>query len=130
MIVKDRALEVPPPGAGFTTVTLALPTEAISLAWIAAVSWLLETNVVVRSEPPHFTTAPLTKLVPLTVSVKPAPPAVAEEGLKPVRLGTGLDAWIVKLRAPEVPPPGAGLKTVRLAVPTLAMSAAVIAALN
>jgi hypothetical protein len=70
------------------------------------------------------------KLVPLTVSVNPVPPAVAEEGLKLVVVGTGLGAMIVKVWALEVPPPGVGLKTVTLAVPAEAMSAARIEAVS
>jgi len=70
------------------------------------------------------------KLAPLTVSVNAEPPTAAEVGLKLVRLGTGLVPWIVKLSALEVPPPGVGLKIVTLAVPALAMSAAVIDAVN
>ena len=71
------------------------------------------------------------KFVPLTVRVKPAPPAVADEGLKLVVVGTGLSGTlIVKVWALEVPPPGVGLKTVTLAVPAVAMSAARIKAVT
>ncbi len=49
--VNVWALEVPPLAAGFTTVMLEVPTEAISAALIVAVRWLAETNVVVRAEP-------------------------------------------------------------------------------
>ncbi len=84
-----------------------------------------------RFEPFHRTTDPLIKLVPVTVSVKADPPAVAEVGLILERVGTGLLATcIVKVKAPEVPPPGAGLKTVTLAVPVVPMSDAVIAAVS
>ena len=38
MIVKLAELEVPPPGAAVTTVTLALPVFAMSVAGIAAVN--------------------------------------------------------------------------------------------
>jgi hypothetical protein len=62
----------------------------ISEAGIAAVNWVEETNVVVRSEPFHLTTDPEMKLVPLTVNVKADPPAVAEEGLRFVVVGKGL----------------------------------------
>ena len=80
--------------------------------------------------PFHLTTEPLIKLVPLTVRLNPEPPAVAEEGLRLVVVGTGLGAMIVKLWALEVPPPGVGLKTVTLAVPAEAMSAARIEAVS
>ena len=56
------------------------------------------------------------------------PPAVAEDGLRVVRVGTGL--LTVKLTALEVPPPGVGLKTVTGKVPAEAISAAVMAAVS
>src|SRR5512139_1276250 len=95
---------------------------------IAAVNWVEETKVVVLLVPFHLTTAPETKLLPLTVRVKAPPPAVAELGDRVLIAGTGL--LIVKVRAPEVPPPGAGLKTVTLAVPAVAMSVVVIEAVS
>jgi hypothetical protein len=128
LIVKVWALEVPPPGVPFTTVTEAVPAVAMSAAVIAAVTWVEETYVVVRFDPFQFTVEPETKPVPFTVSVNPAPPAVAEAGLRPVVVGTGL--LIVKVWALEVPPPGAGFTTVTWAVPAVAMSAAVITAVN
>ena len=70
------------------------------------------------------------KLVPVTVRVKAEPPAVADEGLRLVSVGTGLAALMVKVSALEVPPPGVGLKTVTEAVPAVAMSAAVMAAVS
>jgi hypothetical protein len=82
----------------------------------------------VRPDPFQFTVEPETKAVPFTVSVNPAPPAVAEVGLRPVVVRTAL--LIVKVWALEVPPPGAGFATVTEAVPAVAMSAAVIAAVN
>src|SRR5262245_50728306 len=92
LIVKLRVLETPPPGAGFETVTLAAPALAISLAAICAVNCVAETKVVVRFCPFQRTVAPLTKLLPLTVSVKAAPPAEAEAGFKVVNVGVGLVA--------------------------------------
>ena len=63
--------------------------------------------------------------------MKTEPPAVAEEGLRLVVVGTGLSGTlIVKVCALEVPPPGVGLKTVTLAVPAAAMSAARIEAVS
>jgi hypothetical protein len=49
-----------------------------------------ETYVVVRFDPFQLTVEPETKPVPFTVSVKAAPPALAEVGLRPVVVGTGL----------------------------------------
>ena len=62
---------------------------AMSLAGMAAVSWVSLTNVVVRVAPFQCTTEPNTKPVPLVVSVKPAPPATAVVGDTEVRTGTG-----------------------------------------
>ena len=92
LIVKVRALDVPPPGAGLKTVTLAAPALAMSEAKMLAVSCVLLTKVVVRFALFHRTIDPLTKFVPLTVSVNPAPPATALLGFKLLSVGTGLMA--------------------------------------
>jgi hypothetical protein len=89
-IKKGSEFESPPPGVGLKTVTLAVPAVAMSAARIEAVSRVEETYVVVRSAPFHLTTEPETKFVPLTVRVKADPPAVADEGLRLVVVGTGL----------------------------------------
>jgi hypothetical protein len=126
--VNVRALEVPPPGAGLNTVTWTVPAAAISEAEIAAVSCVEDINVVVRFDPFQRTIEPATKLVPLTVSVNPAPPEVADVGLKLEVVGAGL--LIVSVRALEVPPPGEAVNTVTEAVPAVAISDAGIAAVN
>ena len=72
------------------TVTVLVPAVAMSAARIAAVSWVADTYVVVRLEPLHCTTEPLTNPLPLTVSVNAVPPAVPEAGLRLVVVGTGL----------------------------------------
>ena len=82
--------DVPPPGAGFVTATFTVPAVAISAAAIAAVTWVALTNVVVLAAPLNFTTAPETKPVPVTVSVKAAPPALALGGTIEISVGTGL----------------------------------------
>src|SRR5258708_38605741 len=64
------------------------------------------------------------KLLPLAVNVKAAPPAVPPAGDSDVIVGTGLTLLIVKVAPLEVPPPGAGLTTVTLAVPAPATRAA------
>ena len=53
LIVKVCMLDVPPPGAGLTTATFAVPALVTSLAAIEAVSWVLLTKVVVRFNPFH-----------------------------------------------------------------------------
>src|SRR5436189_228988 len=56
--VNVCAAEVPPPGAGVTTVTCGVPAAATSAAAMAAVSWVALTNVVVRVAPFHLTVLP------------------------------------------------------------------------
>ena len=86
-VVKVRALDTAP--SGFSTVTEAVPAAAMSVAGIAAVSWVALTKVVVRLVPFQRTVAPLTKLLPFTVSVKPPPPAVALLGERELNVGAG-----------------------------------------
>jgi hypothetical protein len=90
LIWNVSAFETPPPGAGLKTVTLAVPAAAMSLAGICAVNCVPLTTVVVRSLPFHLTIEPPMKFVPLTVSVKPTPPAAAALGVMLVNVGVGL----------------------------------------
>src|SRR2546426_1185021 len=99
VMVKVRALDVPPPGKGSNTVTCADPARATSLAGMAARSSVPLTNVVVRFEPFQRTLDDATKFVPLTVSEKPAPPAVAALGESAAGRGTGLVSVAVSPRA-------------------------------
>jgi hypothetical protein len=84
VIIKVRALDSAP--LGFSTVTEAVPCEAISTALIVAVSWVA-LPVVVRGAPFQCTTEPLTRLLPVTVSVKAGPPATALLGESAVNVG-------------------------------------------
>ena len=122
------ALEVPPPGVGFTTVTLEVPTAATSAARIVAVSVELETKVVTSAEPFQSTTEPDTKSVPLTVRTKSELPAGVELGLSNVVVGAGFK--IVKVCAFDVPPPGSGFTTVIEATPPVSLFMAVIVAVS
>ena len=74
VIVNGSALDVPPTGAGLTTVTLAVPFAPMSLAGMTAWSCPLLTKVVARAAPFQRIWEPFTKWLPLTVRVKPAPP--------------------------------------------------------
>ena len=76
VVMNSRLLETPP-ASGFVTVTLAVPGVAMSLPGMAAVSWEAFANVVVRAAPSQWTVDPGTNPLPLTVSVKGGPPAVA-----------------------------------------------------
>jgi len=50
-MVNVCAFDVPPPGAGFTTVTSAVPAVATFAAGTIAVSFVEETKVVVKAVP-------------------------------------------------------------------------------
>jgi hypothetical protein len=113
---------VPPPGVGFLTVTLADPVLATSLAGTCAVICVALTKVVIRAAPFQLTTDVPTKLLPFTVTVNDAPPALALAGESELIVGTGL--LIGNVQAPEVPPPGAGLMTVMFAEPLAEISLA------
>ena len=119
LTAKFEAAEVPPPGAGLTTVIESVPADAMSLAGMLAVSCVGLTRVVVRPEPFTCTPELPTKFVPLIVSVLAPPPAIALVGERLVTLGTGLRT--VKFVV-AVPPPGAPLTTVMGVVPPDATS--------
>src|SRR5262245_43891088 len=129
-MVKAAAFDTPPPGAAVKTVTEAVPRAAMSLAGIEAVSWVAPPNVVGRSAPFQRTSEPETKVVRGAGRGEGGPPAVAEAGLGLFTAGTGLGAMTVKLTALDVPPPGAGVKTVTEGVPAAAMSLAGIEAVS
>jgi hypothetical protein len=111
-----------------TTVTEAAPCVAISVAEMEAVTFVLLENVVVRGDPFQFTTEPVTKFDPFTVSVKAGPPCVALLGESELIAGTGL--LMVKVIAFDVPPPGAAFTTVTEAVPAVLISNAGTVALT
>jgi len=122
LIVKMAGLELLPPGLGLRTTTFALPGLAIHLVATCPVSWVLLTYVVLMPWPFMATEEPDTKLLPLTVIVKAAPPAVALAGEIEEIAAIGLEFVTVNGDAPEVPPPGKGLNTVTLNVPGTATS--------
>src|ERR1700677_3718552 len=92
-MVNGSVLEAPPPGAGFITFTNSVPSKAVSTAGTAAVNCVELTKLVASADPPTSTVEAATKFVPLTVSVRAAPPTAALFGERPVMIGTGFD-WI------------------------------------
>src|SRR4030095_13996896 len=112
------AAEAPPPGAGVKTVIAALPAVTMSVGGMEAVSSVALTKVVGRAVPFQRTMDEATKSAPLTVSVTPALPTVTLLGERLVTVGTGFVTD--KLTAPDVPPPGAGVKTGIAALPAAA----------
>jgi len=92
--VKGNAGEVPPPGAGFVTVTFMPPTIATSLAGIVADSFVALMNVVVSGLPLKLTTDFASKFAPFIVSEKAAPPGACVAPRLNIA-GTGLFALMV-----------------------------------
>src|SRR6185436_20616867 len=93
LTLKVCAAELPPPGAGLVTVTVAPPVAPRSLAGTLAVRLVLLTKVVVSAAPFQLTTLPLTKFDPVTVRVNAAPPMIPAEGEIELTLGPGLVAF-------------------------------------
>ena len=87
LMAKLMEFEVAPPGA--RTLTEGEPALAIKPADTVAVSCVVEPNVVVSAEPFQSRVSPETKLVPVIVRVKPAPPAVALAGERELTVGAG-----------------------------------------
>jgi hypothetical protein len=73
------------------------------------VTCVLLTNAAVRGRPFTFTTAPLTKYKPFTMSAKGSPPANTLGGIRDVIAGGGRKT--LKGMLVELPPPGAGFIT-------------------
>ena len=126
--VNVCAFDVPPPGAGFTTVIEAVSGVAIRAVVTVAVTCVEEPNVVASVVPFHLTVEVETKFVPVTVNVNCPPPAVAQVGL--IELVVGIGLLIVNVCGFDVPPPGAGFTTVTDAVPAFATRAAVTVAVS
>ncbi len=122
LMVKVIAPEVPPPGVGLNTVTLAVPTAVRSDAGTVAVRCEASTKLVASATPFQFTVDAATKSLPVTARMNSGLPDAALDGARVEIDGTGFKAMIVKVSAPDVPPPGVGLNTVMLTGPTVVKS--------
>jgi hypothetical protein len=120
--LNGSAALVPPPGAGFCTVTALAELLASAEAGSVAFNSVALTHNVANAEPFQATLDEGTKPVPVRSSVCVPDPATTLAGLTAAITGGGL--LIVKLAAAELPPPGAGLKTVMAAVPPSTRAAA------
>src|ERR1035437_759548 len=100
----------------------------MSPANIAMLSRVELMYVADRAMPLKFTTEPVTKFEPFTVSVNPAPPAATLDGLMDEIVGEGLNT--VNPAEVEAPPPGSGLDTNTTAAPPFAISALKISAVS
>ena len=106
---KLTAAEVPPPGAGFATVTATTPATALSAAGTTAVSLTPEENVVASGAPFQWTDEDLSKPEPFTVSVNAELESVALMGERLVMVGSGLlTATLIAAEVPLTP----GVRTV------------------
>ena len=101
------------------TVTCTVPAVTRSLAGMAALSWVVLTNVVVRLLPFQRTVEAGTKPLPVTVSVKAGPPWSALLGASDESTGTGLELATVTVTAALVPvlPAASVAFTVSVCVP-------------
>jgi hypothetical protein len=116
------ALDAPPPGTGFDTVTIATePLERLGAGNEAFISLEL-TSTVERAAPFQFTTDDGTKPAPAMSIVVAPDPAMTLAGLIDFTTGGGLST--VKLAAADTPPPGDGLETVTAAIEPFVKSAA------
>ena len=125
---KLAAAEVPPPGAGFDTVTESVATVVKSVAGMDAVNAVELTNVVDTGLALKLTTELALKFEPLTESVNAGLPTATLVGEMLFKTGSGL--LTVKVDGAEVPASGAGFVTVTEIEPAAAMSAAEIAAVS
>lgn len=89
-IVKFAPPDVPPPGGGVETVTVAVLAVAMSALLMTACNVELDTKVLERALPFHWMMEEEMKVEPVTVRVNAEPPAVAEVGLRDDRKGAGL----------------------------------------
>ena len=95
-MVKVALLEAP------LTVMLAVPAVTIRLVGTTAASCEELTKVVANEEAPQLTVASAVKFAPLTVSVKAAPPAVADAGLRLEMAGEGRAALMIAAYEPPL----------------------------
>jgi len=79
-MVKVRALDWPPPGAGFVTVICPVPPDAMSAVVSATCNSVELTNVVVRLPLFHCAPEVAMKPLPVIVTVVPFVPAVTLVG--------------------------------------------------
>ena len=87
LMVKVCAFETWP--SPLRAATEAEPGVEMSDAGMLAVTWVALTNVVVRAAPFQSTDVPGAKLLPVAVSVKPGPTAVAAFGVIALTVGPG-----------------------------------------
>jgi len=103
-IVKVTALEVPPPGVGLTTVTLALPLLLSCDAGTEAERLVELTYVVTSPDWFHSACEPWMNPVPVTVSVNAEPSSAALVGEIAEIAGVGFEEFPPSPPGPLPPP--------------------------
>lgn len=111
--LKVRTADVPPPGVGLCIVIWLAELPLRSAAGTVAFSSVVLINVVVNDVPFHASTDADTKPDPTTSSGVSLAPATTLLGLTFVTAGAGL--FTEKSTAADVPPPGGGFTTVKVA---------------
>jgi hypothetical protein len=130
VMVRVLPADVPPPGAGVTTVIVRVPADARSAAVNSAVNEVADTYVVGRAEPSTRTVEFGVKFAPLAVSVTDDAPMPTDDGEMLVSVGAAGGDVTVSVMLFDVPPPGVGLKTEIACEPTDVTSDASRAAVN
>lgn len=95
--------DVPPPGSGVTTVTVAAPGSSTSTRKMCAVRRPALTNFVGRAAPFQRTLDVVTKFAPSTVRMNPVEPALMRAGVRLVSVGTGFALATMTVTAALVP---------------------------
>src|SRR5579872_4231213 len=123
LTVNDTATDGFP--SEFATVTRGVPATAIALEGIFTCNSVTLKNVGDNWLPPKVTMEFAVKLLPVRVSVKDGPPAVALAGMSVPTTGWRFAARMVRVTGLVVsapPAPLAGFVTVTVAMPGFAMS--------
>jgi len=107
--VNATAIELPPPGEGFTTKIWLAELPATSLAGTLAFNSVALTKFVVSVVPFNQTVDVATNPVPVTSTTVPLAPAVMLAGFTLAIAGVGLS--IAKSTVLDAPPPGDGFTT-------------------
>jgi len=105
-----------------TTEISRVPVWMTAAAGIVAVTEVDELKLVGRFVELSWTVQPLTKLMPVSVMAKGGLPAVTVVGEMLERIGSGF--CTLSGSAPDVPPPGAGVKTLIARLPAACRSTA------
>jgi hypothetical protein len=103
--VNVAAGEVPPPGAGLSTVTMLSELPLRSAAGTAIVNWVALTNVALIAVPFHCTVEAEMNPVPSIVTAVSGAPATTEDGVSVAMAGLAFEVGGLTTGAGAAPPP-------------------------